>query len=135
MSRRAAAALAGAGFLLLSSGCGPKVVMPGAVKGVVTYHGKPVSGGRITFAPGSAGTELSGMIGPDGSFLVTGLTPGEQHVSVTTAQFKNQTKAPAGIKLAYVAIPEKYAKAESSGLTINVPQGPEPIEYPVNLTD
>jgi hemoglobin len=95
-----------------------------SVSGQVTYLGKPVTGGVITFVMGKAG--VSGTIAPDGSYKMDKLTPGEYKVAVDTEALKlppggaGGQKPPAGT---YVAIPAKYRNADSSALAVKLEPG------------
>jgi hypothetical protein len=59
------------------------------VKGKVTYKGKPLTKGMITFLPDGYGREAHGEIQPDGTFVLTtdkegdGVVAGEHRVSIT----------------------------------------------------
>jgi hypothetical protein len=61
------------------------------VKGRVTYRGKPLTKGSITFEPTDGGREARGTIGPDGTFVMTtdqdgdGALIGVHRVSVADA--------------------------------------------------
>jgi hypothetical protein len=74
-------------------GCGPAgrgtlpTLIP--VKGKVTYKGKPLTKGTITFVPDGYGREARGEIQPDGTFVLTtdkegdGVVAGEHRISIT----------------------------------------------------
>ena len=76
-------------------GCGPagRGTLPSLipVKGKVTYKGKPLTEGRITFLP-DYGREAHGEIQPDGTFVLTtdkdgdGAVAGEHRVSITNLE-------------------------------------------------
>lgn len=73
-------ALASVALLMTGCGGGSQGV---TVSGTVTYDGKPVPQGSITFAPADGkGASVGGEI-RNGQFTVTGVPPGEKIVSVT----------------------------------------------------
>jgi len=123
------------------------------VTGTVTYQGKPVDGASVTFSPDSAtGRAASGRTDASGRFELTTLNAGdgvlagsykvaiskiedldpahhitaeemaklaEQGKSVPIASMKTGQKG-GGLKH---HVPEKYEKADSSGLTATVKAG------------
>jgi hypothetical protein len=107
-----------AAFLLGSlAGCGstPTAHIAATVpaKGKVTYKGKPLTKGSITFEP-EAGREAHGEIKPDGTFVLStfkegdGAVPGIHRVSVS---------------LTDRTVPAKFKNASSSGCTVTVEEG------------
>jgi hypothetical protein len=113
---------------------------PAKVKGKVTYKNEPVTAGTLTFHTDNAGV-YSMMIGPDGSFSGTDLPAQEFTLTVDTeAHNPNRKKQvygggssqsspppgganPAVAGGAYVKIPAKYAKKQSSDLKITLTNG------------
>jgi hemoglobin len=95
-----------------------------SVKGMVSYKGKPVTGGVITFVSGK--TSVAGTIAPDGTYKVEKLMPGDYKVAVDTEALKlppggaGGTKPPAGT---YIPLPAAYRDAEKSGLMFKVEKG------------
>jgi hypothetical protein len=75
MSRTLAYLLPGA--LLLLAGCDGGGMKTAVVKGKVTYQGKPVTGGTVTFVPDAGGPSATGEIKPDGTFAMTTYKPGD----------------------------------------------------------
>src|SRR5262245_4751519 len=92
----------------------------GTVAGRVFYQGKPLPGGIITIRSEKGGQKI--VLGRDGSFEFTDLTPGEYRVTVSTEVLKERKS------LRYVAIPLKYSKPETSGLKIQVKEGKQTID-------
>ena len=96
--------LATAAVLLsvLARGCGSEQALPVSppvpVKGRVTYRGKPLAKGTITFEPTDGGREARGTIGPDGTFVLTtnqegdGALIGVHRVAVSDADPPIRTK-------------------------------------------
>ena len=114
-------------LLLLNSltGCGssePKALSTAPVKGTVTYKGKPLTKGSITFEPDGSGREAHGEIQPDGSFVLTtykkddGAVIGTHRVAIVNAMPK---------------VPVKYASASGSKIEIEVAEGK--TDYTINL--
>jgi hypothetical protein len=90
------ALLLSAAGLACCGGCGSSPSGPPAgatipVKGKVTYRGKPLTRGTITFEPTDAGRDANGAIQSDGSFTLTtfkdgdGAIPGTHKVKVNNA--------------------------------------------------
>ncbi len=89
----AAAALLGgaAAGMITSGGCGrTQPAAPAAVRGSVTFQGRPLAGGVIVFAPdrekGNAGRAASAAIGEDGWYRLApdaaALAPGWYRVAI-----------------------------------------------------
>ncbi|WP_165234474.1 hypothetical protein [Aquisphaera insulae] len=127
--RRTTAALAAASSLLLSlAGCGSR---PGEVntatipvQGVVTYRGKPLTSGEITFEPESIGVEAHGAIGPDGHFTLTSYKAGDGAVAGSHRVAVSNTSKKDGL-------PVKYKNVSSSQVVVEVAEGK--TEYQVDL--
>jgi hypothetical protein len=96
----------------VSSAENPKT---GTVFGVVTFKGKPLPAGTVTFHfAGMAGKKAGkAEIKPDGSFLLKDLSAGEYTVTISTEK--------AGKKK--VPIPLKYSNPGTSGLKVEVVAG------------
>lgn len=83
LTRRAVGyALMGA-IVVAAIGCGGK---GGKVTGKVTYQGKDVTGGSLTFSPAGGaskdpGKPATGTVGPDGSFTMGTDSPGDGAVA------------------------------------------------------
>jgi hypothetical protein len=107
-------------------GCGSGARSPGArtapVKGKVTYQGKPVKAGIVTFEPDGAGKEAMGTINSDGTFELTTYKPGDGAV------LGNHRVA---VGNAGKAIPLKYASLASSKIEIEVTEGK--TDYTIDL--
>ena len=125
----------------IGSGCGnadPGKPKLGKVNGKVTYNGKPVTSGTVTFTPeatkgGATGQGALGQISADGSYDLTTFDTGDgailgQHiVTVVSYSDPNYGKPkPDGTydyKLPKPAIPEKYTKVDQSPLRCTVEEG------------
>ncbi len=124
-------------------GCGkgrPKTV---PVTGTVTFDGKPVEGASVAFYPAEGGRPATGTTDAQGKFTLTtfesgdGALPGSYNVTVmkvsggeATADEDSDTEetlmgdmGSEGESL----LPPKYANVKSSGLTVEVKAGMEPV--------
>ncbi len=70
LPHRLAACLMVALFCALLTGCGDDLPPTAPVQGIVTWNGKPVEHGTITFYPKN-GRPATGQIQPDGSYTIT----------------------------------------------------------------
>ena len=90
-----------------------------AVSGTVTYQGKPLRGGSITFiSETQPEMRVTCMIQPDGSFSVADAPIGNVLVAVET-----HSVMLGGDAEHYVPIPEHYAHAGRSGVTYQIQSG------------
>jgi len=139
-------------FVVLALGCGggnPNA--PSKVSGKVTYNSQPVTGGKIEFYPKAGGPSYPGGISPDGAYTVTDVPSGEVKVTVSTEELNPAKKKggalaakmtkmmgpiPEGaqvVKGAYVKIPDKYTKPDTTPLTTTLNKGSNTFD--ANLTD
>jgi len=109
------------------------------IHGQVTFKGAPlinVTQGIIRYSPKQAGTsarEATGRIQPDGSFVLTtlskadGVVFGDYDISVSaySAPMLTREQTESGVPHANrkLMIPEKYLKANTSGLSDTVQPG------------
>lgn len=122
--RRVLLMIAAVGVLV--AGCGPRLPA-GKVRfvGTVTRGGSPVTVGGVNFMA-VEGTETgTGRIQPDGSFEAT-LSPGSFKVAVTASKGVVDAKTGRVDGLEWL-VPQKYADARTSGLSIEVSQGMSPV--------
>jgi hypothetical protein len=145
------------GGLLLTMGCGSS---QGTVTGKVSYQGKLLKGGTISFISTKGGVVTS-SIHEDGSYTVSRVPVGPATITVSTSRFRpppkgekqmmmpppkgeKQTMMPpplppemipkvdaAELERRYVPIPEKYSDFQNSGLTYTVQNGKQ--EYNIDL--
>lgn len=138
----------------LSVGCGGRT---GTVSGEVTYQGKPVPGGFVTFRPFDASANsVSYTLERDGKFRVE-LPVGEVHICIDNREFEprpavtapklpgmnlppevlsgmeQSAKASRLVSDRWVKLPDKYYQIETSGLTYTVTPGAQ--EFNIVLTD
>jgi hypothetical protein len=143
--------------VLFSLGCGKPT---GDISGKVTYQGKPVSGGTITFLDADKRQVGSAILGADGEYSLIKVPAGPVKITVTTptaptvgrrsqdssSQDKpdpraktpppevnpNAPKWKGGVnKLRIVSVPAKYHTPEQSGLTYTVQPGSQ--EHNIDL--
>jgi len=130
----------------LLPGCGGDPSKPklGRVSGNVTYNGKPVPKGLVTFVPSSGpgtqtGQAATGEIGPDGSYTLSTFANGDgavlgEHVVLVQAREEDprieghgmpipDAKGRLNIKPPKYLVPQKYATAETSPLRFTVKEG------------
>lgn len=108
-----------AGVLGLTIGCGRPT---GSITGKVTYKGKVLKGGGVTFVSTEGQPSRSASIGEDGTYSVPQITAGEYKVCVDTSFMKAQ---PGGYASGFV--PQGEASKDSGpppGITI--PEGYTP---------
>jgi hypothetical protein len=114
----------------------------GTVSGKVTYPSpdKPVKGGQMKLIP-ATGTPFVIGIGLDGTYTTTNVPPGDYKVTIESAagtgsrpaiamdpqaskkMEEEKAKMGMGGQEESVALPEKYANANQSGLTLSVKAG------------
>jgi hypothetical protein len=98
---------------------------PVPASGTVTLNGEPLASGNIQFYP-TKGRPSGGSI-KDGKFTLAtpegndGAIPGNHNVSVTA--YKDVKVAGQSEPQQVLSIPEKYANAASSGITVEIPAG------------
>jgi hypothetical protein len=97
-----------------------------SVRGQVTYQGRPLAGGTVTFVPAEPGPSATGQIQPDGQFALTTFRPGDGalpgHYAVmviavgdTAGRLPDDANPPAAL-----LIPRKYASHRTSEITAEV---------------
>jgi hypothetical protein len=91
--RRPLQLLVGGCLLLLAAGCGGK----GTVTGKVTFEGKALPGGYVSFTPEGGGKGGSSSIDPkDGTYTVANLPTGTYKVSVNPLTVSNPMQQTGG---------------------------------------
>lgn len=131
--------------LPLLSGCGPSKPEIVPVTGVVTLDGRPVEKAGVALVPPG---ELSGLLpacgltDAEGNVSLTtekvgsGVVPGDYQITVTKKETTGMLAdkkgleggiAPGGFKVRWL-IPQKYASPTTSGMTVQVKSGMEPLK-------
>ncbi len=137
-------------FASLMIGCSPKV---GEISGEVTYKGKPIPGGFVTFRPANeAENAVTYSLERDGKFKVE-LPVGEVRVCIDNREFEptpatlpptlpgvnlppevvKSLGEPAKTSDRWVKIPVKYYELEKSDIKFSVTGGPQ--TYNIELKD
>ena len=129
--------------LLTCSGCGPSRPETAPVAGRVTFQGKPVAEGMITFLP-EHGRPAIGAIGPDGGYRLTtfeagdGAPPGKYTVTIEARRvtappapksMKDEVNVPLGQTKVEWLVPERYARPDATPLTAEVVRGANTIDF------
>ena len=107
------------------------------VTGKVTYNGKPVSKGTVTFITTveGGGRNATGEIQPDGSYKLQTEAPGD---GAQLGEYKVTIYSHDDVILDYtppkpippkILVPEKYEKPGTSGLTKKVERGSNTINF------
>jgi hypothetical protein len=120
----------------LVAGCeqsGPKMVQ---VEGKVTYKGKPVPRGYVSFFAKKGNPSMEVPIGPieDGEYQVKtrtkdGMTPGRYQVAVNAAKQID----PKNPYFTDWLVPEKYSNPKTSKLEVEVVENPQPGAYDIHI--
>lgn len=123
---------------IIMTGCAEQVEKkPTApVKGTFTFQGKPLETGEIVFFPDSGERIANGKIQPDGTFVLTtydegdGAFPGTHKVTIVSERDMEGVSAEdpeASMEPSY--IPTKYNLQKTSGLTAEVKDGENEINF------
>lgn len=134
--------------LVLLSGCGSGKPATVPVTGTVTLDGNPLEGASVTFTPAEGGRLATGKTDASGNFtLMTfeagdGALAGPNKVGVSkmevsgdvqgdpTADPGDMLSGPPGAggnQPPKSLIPKKYANPETSGITVDVQSGMDPV--------
>lgn len=145
-SRRLWAALWFFPFALIIAGCGGSSV--GTVSGTVSYKKQLLKGGNVSIIP-KAGEPRSSSIAEDGSYKISKVPIGPAKITVETKSLRPVSQKslpgpyarapkdvlPQGVQgdaKRYVAIPDKYADPEGSGLSLEVKRGDQTHNIDLN---
>ena len=113
------------------SGCGGGPPM-GEVSGKVTFEGKPVAGGRVSFMNTTAGTGGEGQL-KDGAYTLSApLPPGDYKVTVIPPVVREREggKGPVvEVERPAPDIPQKYRTIGSTDLKATVKAGPNECTF------
>ena len=106
----------------------------GTVRGKVTFRGKPVTEGTISFVNPNGGTSGESPLGPDGSYdLQRPLPVGEYVVMVNPLIHMVDTSPgktpPSPEEKPAPNIPEKYRRQTVSPFRADVKKGPNTFDY------
>jgi len=136
LTRTRALAMAAAFLTAGTVGCssGPAT---SPVKGKVTFQGKPVTEGTVTFLNPTEGGAAEAQINKDGSYTFQGgVMPGEYLVVITPLMHIVDTdpgkSPPAPVEKPASDIPQKYRQQGTTKLRASVKPGPN--EFPFDMT-
>lgn len=123
--------------VLVLGGCGGGLALA-PVEGLVTLNGAPVADAAVMFAPQPSGPVATGVTDATGRFTLhttndLGALIGEHRVTITKQDIGNLVNGlpgPGGIKITW-HVPEKYSRAETSGLTASVKRSGNEISFPL----
>lgn len=121
-------------LLGMVGGCGQKGVVKVTVNGVVTYKGKPLSSGIITFNS-DKGSYSAATVQANGSFIMTDVIPGEISVGVMEApqgSGSSSGEASAGPTLPAANLPQKFRDPATSGLKYTVTEKTKDLNIALN---
>ena len=116
------------------TGCGGNGLVP--VSGKVLLDGKPIENAAVMFQSEDGGVPATGITGPNGEFTLTtsglgkGASVGKKGVTVVKSVVAqpNRKVEEGEIVPMKVETPVKYASVQTSGITIDVKKGMEPVE-------
>lgn len=131
-------------MVLLVAGCsGPSQLETAPVKGTVTYKGKPLKYGNVSFRP-AAGSPSTGRIQEDGTFTLStygdgdGAIIGTNQVSITATERdagqEKEVDPNTELMVSKSLIPSKYTSFSTSELTADVKAG-DANEFNFELKD
>ncbi|HEY7330363.1 MAG TPA: hypothetical protein VH592_22175 [Gemmataceae bacterium] len=127
-------------IVLTGCGKGARSIESAEVSGKVLFQGKPLPGGRITFASANTAFAASELIEENGTYTIKAPV-GDVKISVDNSMLQQQGGKMGGgkpksfprppgkeeetrpVKGKYVKIPSKFKDATTSGLTYTVKKG------------
>lgn len=124
---------------LTIAGCGGSRIETAAVSGTVTYDGKPVTEGTVLFQP-EKGPGATGSLDAQGHYvlrtkkLADGAPLGKNTVVILPPTTLGGPDSPTPgqlIKRDFPNIPEKYRRAETSGLVREVNPGNNTFDFEI----
>ena len=121
---------------VLLLGCGK--TQSASVRGTVTYNGKPLTTGSVTFHPVTDGPVAIGDIQSDGTYSLqtgteSGLGPGEYRVTVVATGPIPPPTPQNTEPLPELLIPARYADVTTSGIQRTVAAGSNQIDLSLDL--
>ena len=102
------------------------------VSGKITYNGKPLPAGTVTFVSKDGKTTTASAIAEDGTYKAI-LPVGEYGIAITTVAAKKKDDPKDPPKKTVVKIPEKYGDVKTSGLVYKVAKGKQ--SFDIDLTN
>jgi len=119
------------------AGCGSSSNNPASVTGKVTYDGQPAVGGRVMFvSEGQASEVFIGLLDQQGQYElkmtegISGAQPGKYKVAVIIDDATQMDEQGNSIRDPNaISIPQKYQNADNSGLTAEIKEGKNVIDF------
>jgi hypothetical protein len=111
--------------LSVLAGCGPNRAQRegrAVVSGTVTFNGKPVPGGIITFLSPSGAT-AGGMLRSAGNYYIEDAPIGKNKVTVDPEAIKPELGS------RYVQVPPKYLKPDMTDLKVTIEAGENRADF------
>lgn len=98
-------------------GCGPK---SSTVSGTVTFNGEAVAAGAISLFPTDGKGSPAGGLIKDGRYTVTGVTPGEKTVQLSSPVIAGSRKDDYGneTRIAEELMPPAWGRASQNTITV-----------------
>jgi hypothetical protein len=127
-----------AAAVVFSTGCDSKRPKTAVVRGKVTYDGRPVPNGTITFIP-TSGPTATGEIQSDGSYTLTtsrsgdGAVLGQHKVVIVAMQDMSGRLPEERVALPPPIIPEKYTSIATSDLRAEVQEGENTFNFDLGM--
>jgi|GEM_PF-3373475 len=118
------------GNIFLRMGNSAEVMPTGAVRGTVTYKGRPLNGGQIRFIsrdPSNKVGQASAMIDREGHYSFAGVPVGPVTVTVNTSvrPAEDHFWKPGSKNPQPISVPAKFADPKQSGIQLNLGEGVE----------
>ena len=110
------------------AGCGRRCLPTGSVSGRVTYNGRPLTTGVITFVNEKAGSGASGELDSSGSYRIALIRPGEYDVALYGRPLRPESPVQ-NQSVMKLSIPHKYQDVRTSGLTATVKEGRNTADF------
>lgn len=106
------------------------------VHGTVSYNGQPLTRGSITFVPTQSGPTATGQIQPDGTYSLTTYEEGDgailgSHRVMIVSMDEGSGLPEDAMTEPKLLIPDKYGRDQTSGLTADVTEGDNEIDFPL----
>jgi hemoglobin len=101
-----------------------------SVSGRITYKGKPLPAGSVTFNKAKAA--YVAKIQPDGTYELKNLPDDSYQIAIETASAKAPTKDGREKPAEFVPIPAQYADPLRSGLTAEIKAGSNTLDFDLN---
>jgi hypothetical protein len=119
------------------SGCGGKAA---SVSGVVTFDGKPVTRGTVSFSPTAGGQKAIGVIDENGNYELStnreqGLEAGTYNAAVSSRERGAVGDGGGPPMPGKYLVPQRFSDANTSGLTFDVQRGSNRIDIALTSSE